>query len=151
MKQLYALILILFCLLFISCDKHMNYDEAEQIEIVSMLTGTEWRQTYEQMSGYEPTEYDEDGWIYKFNSNRSGSYKWFDRENCSIIGDVVYFRWDFTTKNFAVIYIDKSQQFWLIDKLTPTELWVYSAFQDPVLYPNTSQTFRKFTAVKYND
>ncbi len=25
---------------------------------------------------------------------------------------------DFTTDNFAVIYIDKSERFWLIDKLT---------------------------------
>ena len=59
-------------------------------------------------------------------------------------GDPVYFCWTFTTENFAVIYIDKSEQFWLIDKFTQLKLWVYTAFQDPVLYPNTDKRFWKF-------
>lgn len=64
------------------------------------------------------------------------------------------FHWTFTTENFAVIYITVStgegywDTYWLIEKLTPHELWVQEAPQDPVLYPNQDKRYYKFKARK---
>ena len=66
-----------------------------------------------------------------------------------ILRETQYYDWTFTTENFAVIYLYNTaygQSFWLIEKLTATELRVKAANQDPVLYPSVPQTTLSFTA-----
>ena len=144
MKQIRLFISILVFVFLASCDERTGYYDTDQKEILSLITGVEWKQTYEHMPNFEPTEYNEEGWIYHFNANGTGSYKWMNWKDGTINGETVYFRWTFTTDNFSVIYIDKSECFWLIDKLTPSELTVKRAMQDPILYPNTDKTVCKF-------
>lgn len=145
MKQIQILISILAGVFLASCEERKGYYDTDQKEIISLITGVEWKQVYEHMPR---TEYDEEGWVYKFNANGTGSYKWVNWNDGTIKGEPVNFRWTFTTDNFSVIYIDKSERFWLIDKLTLSELWVTSAMQDPVLYPNTDKTICKFKPLK---
>lgn len=146
MKQIQILISILACVFLASCEERTGYYDTDQKEIINLLTGVEWKQIYEHTPNFEPNEFQEEGWIYKFNANGTGSYKWVKWEDGSINGEPVYFRWTFTTDNFAVIYIDKSERFWLIDKLTAKDLWVYNSYQDPVLHPNGDEVFWKFVA-----
>lgn len=148
MRQIQLLIYILVFVFLASCEERTGYYNTDQKEIITLITGVEWKQTYEHTSGFEPTEYNEEGWVYKFNSNGTGYYKWVNWKDGTKNGEPVYFRWTFTTDNFSVIYIDKSECFWLIDKLTPSELTVTSAMQDPVLYPNTDKTVNKFKSCK---
>ena len=147
MKQIRLFISILVFVFHASCDERTGYYDTDQKEIISLITGVEWKQTYENMPNFEPTEYNEEGWVYQFNANGTGSYKWMNWKDGTINGETVYFRWTFTTDNFSVIYIDKSECFWLIDKLTPSELTVKRAMQDPVLYPNTDKTVCKFKPI----
>ena len=146
MKQIQILISILACVFLASCEERTGYYDTDQKEIINLLTGVEWKQTYEHTPNLEPNEFQKEGWVYKFNANGTGSYKWVKWEDGSINGEPVYFRWTFTTDNFAVIYIDKSERFWLIDKLTAKDLWVYNSYQDPVLHPNGDEVFWKFVA-----
>lgn len=146
MKQIQILISILACVFLASCEERTGYYDTDQREIINLLTGVEWNQTYEHTPNFEPNEFQKEGWVYKFNANGTGSYKWVKWEDGSINGEPVYFRWTFTTDNFAVIYIDKSERFWLIDKLTAKDLWVYNSYQDPVLHPNGDEVFWKFVA-----
>lgn len=147
MKQIRLFISILVFVFLASCDERTGYYDTDQKEIISLITGVEWKQTYENMPNFEPTEYNEEGWVYQFNANGTGSYKWMNWKDGTINGETVYFRWTFTTDNFSVIYIDKSECFWLIDKLTSSELTVKRAMQDPVLYPNTDKTVCKFKPI----
>lgn len=147
MKQIRLFISILVFVFLASCDERTGYYDTDQKEIISLITGVEWKQTYENMPNFEPTEYNEEGWVYQFNANGTGSYKWMNWKDGTINGETVYFRWTFTPDNFSVIYIDKSECFWLIDKLTPSELTVKRAMQDPVLYPNTDKTVCKFKPI----
>lgn len=147
MKQIRLFRSILVFVFLASCDERTGYYDTDQKEIISLITGVEWKQTYENMPNFEPTEYNEEGWVYQFNANGTGSYKWMNWKDGTINGETVYFRWTFTTDNFSVIYIDKSECFWLIDKLTPSELTVKRAMQDPVLYPNTDKTVCKFKPI----
>ena len=146
MKHIQLLIIILSCVLLASCEERTGYYDTDQKEIINLLTGVEWKQTYEHTPNFEPNEFQKEGWVYKFNANGTGSYKWVKWEDGSISGEPVYFRWTFTNDNFAVIYIDKSERFWLIDKLTAKDLWVYNSYQDPVLHPNGDEVFWKFVA-----
>ena len=146
MKQIQILISILACVFLASCEERTGYYDTDQKEIINLLTGVEWKQTYEHTPNFEPNEFQKEGWVYKFNANGTGSYKWVKWEDGSINGEPVYFRWTFATDNFAVIYIDKSERFWLIDKLTAKDLWVYNSYQDPVLHPNGDEVFWKFVA-----
>lgn len=147
MKQIRLFIYILVFVFLASCDERTGYYDTDQKEIISLITGVEWKQTYENMPNFEPTEYNEEGWVYQFNANGTGSYKWMNWKDGTINGETVYFRWTFTTDNFSVIYIDKLECFWLIDKLTSSELTVKRAMQDPVLYPNTDKTDCKFKPI----
>lgn len=141
----------MFILVFVflaSCEERTGYYDTDQKEIISLITGVEWKQTYEHMPDFEPTEYNEEGWVYHFNANGTGSYKWMDWKDGTINGEMIYFRWTFTTENFSVFYIDKLECFWLIDKLTSSELTVKRSMQDPVLYPNADKTVCKFIAIE---
>lgn len=149
MKQIQILFIsILACVFLASCEERNGYYDTDQKEIINLLTGVEWKQIYEHTPNFEPNEFQKEGWVYKFNANGTGSYKWVKWEDGSISGEPIYFRWTFTTDNFSVIYIDKSERFWLIDKLTLSDLWVTSAMQDPVLFPNTDKTICKLEAIR---
>lgn len=148
MKYLNYIILTLVAFVLISCEERTGYYDSDQQEIIAKLTAKEWRLVYEHNPNFEPNIFQEEGWVYEFNANGTGSYKWVKWEDGSINGEPVYFRWTFTTDNFSVIYIDKSERFWLIDRLTSSELWVASAMQDPVLYPNTDKTLCKLEAFR---
>lgn len=148
MKYLNYIILTLVAFVFASCEERTGYYDSDQQKIIAKLTAREWKLVYEHTPNFEPNEFQEEGWVYKFNANGTGSYKWVKWEDGSINGDPVYFRWTFTSDNFAVIYIDKSERFWSIDRLTSSELWVTSAMQDPVLYPNTDKTLCKLEAFR---
>jgi len=148
MKYLNYIILTLVAFVLISCEERTGYYDSDQQEIIAKLTAREWKLVYEHTPNLEPNEFQKEGWVYKFNANGTGSYKWVKWEDGSISGEPIYFRWTFTTDNFSVIYIDKSERFWLIDKLTLSDLWVTSAMQDPVLFPNTDKTICKLEAIR---
>lgn len=148
-KKMNRLICLLFALSLLlplaSCEEPTGYYDKEQQEIISMLTSNAWRLAFENTKPFPPVDYEDEGWVYKFNANGTGSYAWKDYHTDTIIGQPEYLHWTFTTDNFTVIYIDNPGKFWLIDMLTANSLWVQSAFQDPVIYPNTDKTIYKFT------
>ena len=144
MNLLNYLALTLVTFVLVSCEERTGYYTNEQQEIIAKLTANEWRLVYEHIPNFEPDELQEEGWVYKFNANGTGSFKWMKWEDGSINDEPTYFHWTFTTDNFNVIYIDKTERFFLIDKLTAKELWVYNSYQDPVLYPNADEVFWKF-------
>ena len=146
MKLLNYLTLTLVTFVLVSCEERTGYYTNEQQEIIAKLTANEWRLAYEHIPNFEPDELQEEGWVYKFNANGTGSFKWMKWEDGGINDEPTYFHWTFTTDNFNVIYIDKTERFFLIDKLTAKELWVYNSYQDPVLYPNADEVFWKFVA-----
>lgn len=141
--MLFTLFMII-SLLFSSCEERTGYYDRDQQKIITELTAKEWKLVYEHKPGFEPNEFQGESWVYKFNANGTGSYKWVKWDDGSINGEPVYFRWTFTNDTFAVIYIDKSARFLLIDRLTSSELQVYNSHQDPVLYPNSEEVFWKF-------
>lgn len=145
-NRLNYLLFALFILLFCSCEGRTGYYDSDQQEIIALLTEKDWKLVYEHVPGFEPNELREEGWIYKFNANGTGSYKWVRWDDGSINEEPVYFRWTFTTDNFATIYIDKSARFLLIDRLTSSELWVHNSYKDPVLHPSSEEILWKFTA-----
>ena len=144
----YALLFLLL-LLFMSCDGRTGYYDSEQQEIINTLTAREWKLIYQHVPNFEPESFDKGGSIYKFDSDGKGSTKFLtDTGELDEEFPVSYFQWTFTTDNFSVIYLGgKLEKFWLIDKLTRDELWVYTAGQDPVLHPNTLKTYCKFKAL----
>ena len=109
MKQIRLFISILVFVFLASCDERTGYYDTDQKEIISLITGVEWKQTYENMPNFEPTEYNEEGWVYQFNANGTGSYKWMNWKDGTINGETVYFRWTSTTVNYQVPYLIQIQ------------------------------------------
>lgn len=148
MKKAYFYIFIYALLSLTSCDEPIGYYDDGQRDVIGCVTGTEWVLVSVIYPDSEPEILDNDAEIYKFDADGRGWHK----VRWSIVDpsgkDVVtYFRWSFTTDNFAVIYlVDSSESYWLIEKLTATELWVVCAMQDPVLYPGTYQYRCRFKA-----
>lgn len=147
--QKYSIVFIL-SLLLTSCEERTGYYDNFQSERISLLTGASWHLYYEDRFDSEPVEYESTGSICSFNTDGKGVYKLiYDEEDLENGSRVLYFNWTFTNDNFSVIYLGgKLEQFWLIDKLTESELWIHRAAQDPAIYPNTDQTICKFRAVK---
>ena len=67
MKQIHHFIIILACVFLSSCEERTGYYDSDQKEIISILTGVEWKQTYEARPNFEPTVFEGEGRIYKFN------------------------------------------------------------------------------------
>lgn len=154
MKSSILTLLFLVGILFVSCDGRLGYLDEAQISTVSVLTDSEWLMSYAGYSYGSENFFDNDTQIYRFEKTGKGwfakgsfldSYK---KEN------VLYLHWTFTTENFAVIYMTVNagegywDEYWLIEKLTPDELWVQSTQQDPVFYPNQNKATYKFKARK---
>lgn len=145
MKRTIYFILTLLSVILYSCEDRIGYYDNEQEEIIARLTAHEWMLIYAHRQDFGPADLNEVRRVYKFNPDGTGSTKWIDLEDGTMSGEPVYFRWTFTNDSFAVLYIDKEQQFWLIDKLTSIDLWVYSAFQDPAIYPSPDKWLYKFS------
>lgn len=143
------LILPLICLLIpTSCERSGHYDTDQQVRL-NLLTSVKWAQ-------YWTDTYDPDNPVYHYqfwNFDRKGKAVFTqigtNADGEEILRETQYYDWTFTTENFAVIYLYNTaygQSFWLIEKLTATELRVKAANQDPVLYPSVPQTTLSFTA-----
>ncbi|MDE6490751.1 MAG: hypothetical protein K2L49_06290 [Muribaculaceae bacterium] len=149
MKLCCAVMSFVLALSLLSCEEPTGYYNDDQWGAIGNLTGTEWVLESVTYPDSEPEIYDDGINVYKFDADGRGWHRilWSLVEP-SAKDVTTYFRWSFTTENFAVIYMaDSSESFWLIEKLTPTELWVICAMQDPVLYPGTYQYRCRFGAV----
>lgn len=150
MKSRILLLLALMGILFVSCEGRTGYLEEGQLSTVSLLTDSEWLMSYYNPGFGNEYEYDDDTRIYRFEKTGKGWVASGSFIDASKKEDVSYFQWTFTTDNFAVLYMAGHvvEGYWLIEKLTPYELWVQEAPQDPVIYPNQNKRFYKFKARK---
>lgn len=143
MKGTVHLFLTLICGLFLlSCEGRTGYIDESQLSIVAELTGSEWLVAwYEDPLGNVET-FDDETSIYRFESTGKGWIAKGSFKDETIRANARNFHWTFTADNFAVIYMTGSQdwghweEYWLIEKLTPDELWIKYAAQDPAIYPN---------------
>ncbi len=137
-----------------SCEERTGYLDTEQQNTIAMLTDVEWLIEYaEYWNGNEET-FDDETIIYSFGRDTKGWTAAGSLKDPSVKKNVQYFQWTFTNKNFVVIYMTGSagegywDGYWLIEKLTPTEMWAQWSAMDPVLYPNQITTFYKLKARK---
>ena len=154
MKSRILSLLALMEILFVSCEGRTGYLEEGQLSTVSLLTESEWLMSYADYSYGGENFFDDDTQIYRFEKTGKGWFAKGSFSNSSKKENVLYLHWTFTTENFAVIYMTISagegywDEYWLIEKLTPDELWVQSTQQDPVFYPNQNRATYKFKARK---
>lgn len=132
-----------------ACDGCQGYLGDSQQIVVDRLTGCQWRMTYMHAPDIDPVEYTTEGFVYKFNRDGSGWYRWAGWTGAETESAPEYFRWSFTNSNFAVIRIAGDiPEYWLIESLTSSALNVQSSFSDPVIYPDQSAVERRFVAVR---
>ena len=157
MKSRIILFLALMGILFVSCEGRTGYLDDGQLSTVSLLTDSEWLMSYADYSYGSEVFFDDDTQIYGFEKTGKG---WFAKGSfldSSKKENVTNFHWTFTTENFAVIYLTGSagegywEEYWLIEKLTPDELWVQEAPHDHVLYPNQDKRHYRFKARRVQD
>ncbi len=150
MKSLVLSLIILIGITCASCDGRTGYLDEGQLSTVSVLTDSEWLMYYADYSYGSDYYFDNDTQIYRFEKTGKGWYGNGSFSDTSKKENVSYFHWTFTNENFVVIYMTGSsgegywEGYWLIEKLTPNELWVRSTQQDPVLYPNQNWASYKF-------
>ncbi|WP_289158134.1 hypothetical protein [uncultured Muribaculum sp.] len=149
MKLISGALAVLLLMVFASCEERSGYLEDDQQTTVELLTDVEWLMTWADYGALGESTFETDTDIYRFERTGKGWFakgSWIDTEKKDGTG---YFQWSFTTANFSVIrmtgYIEG---YWLIEKLTPDELWVTSAQQDPVIYPSQDNRRYKFKARK---
>lgn len=149
MKLISGALAVLLLMVFASCEERSGYLEDDQQTTVELLTDVEWLMTWVDYGALGESTFETDTDIYRFERTGKGWFakgSWIDTEKKDGTG---YFQWSFTTANFSVIrmtgYIEG---YWLIEKLTPDELWVTSAQQDPVIYPSQDNRRYKFKARK---
>ncbi|MBD5355542.1 MAG: hypothetical protein HDR88_00830 [Bacteroides sp.] len=137
-------------ILFVSCDGRTGYLDEGQLSTISLLSDSEWLMSYYNPGYGDEYEFDDDTRIYKFEKTGKGWIASGSFSDASQKEEVSYFQWTFTTENFSVIYLAGHvvEGYWLIEKLTPNELWVQEAAQDPVIYPNQDKRYYKFKARK---
>ncbi len=150
MKCSIYLIFALITILVSSCDDRIGYYDGYQNDRIALLTGKKWFMYYQHRPPFQPEEFDSEGNVCSFSADGKGTFKVVDSEGEIIEGyKVQYFQWTFTTDTFSVLYLGGNmQQFWLIDKLTPSELWIHCGAQDPAIYPNTDQTEYRFRVIE---
>lgn len=150
MKPIISIVLFLFGITFVSCDGRTGYLEENQIITIEVLTGNEWLLSYYDNGYGDEYEYDNDTRIYRFEKSGTGWIANGSFSDASKVEDVSYFQWTFTTENFAVLYLAGYiiEEYWLIEKFTPYELWVKGAPKDPVIYPNQDMRIYHFKARK---
>lgn len=150
MKASLYLILLSFLITITSCNGKSGYIDEGQQTTVDLLTNVEWLEVYADYGLGNQYTYDNEVNIYSFGRDTRGWVARGSLKDPSLKENVRYFQWTFTTENYAVIHTagNSNEGYWLIQKLTPTEMWVQWAIQDPVLYPNQTTTFYKFKARK---
>lgn len=132
--------------IFASCEK-TGYVEPEQKDVVRKLTGVKWVCTSFAYPDSKPEIYETESLIYNFDTTGKGWCKYVAQPGDKDAKDIVEnFQWSFTNDTFAVLYYSDgySVTYWLIERLTETELKVRSSNQDPVIYPNSFQTVYTF-------
>ena len=149
MRTILSALLLSMLMTLSSCEGKSGYLDEGQQGTVAMLTDVEWLMVWADYGSLGEETYEAETDIYRFERSGKGWFangSWLDRDKKDGIG---YFQWTFTTENFSVIcmagYIEG---YWLIEKLTPNELWVTSAPQDPVLYPTQDSRRYRFKARK---
>lgn len=139
----------IFILLCSSCEGRSGYLNGGQEETVSTLTNVEWVlvSSTDDIFG-EQVFSPENSCSYKFNRDLNGWFRFPPSPDGTSDATTYYFQWSFTTENFTVLYITGTaiRQYWLINRMTSSELDVTASTQDPVLYPNTDKTHYKFVA-----
>ncbi|MCI8997376.1 MAG: hypothetical protein HFJ95_00065 [Muribaculaceae bacterium] len=145
--KLYPLIALLVVALC-SCGERSGYLDEGQHSTISLLTDVEWLMVYAD-SGFGPdVTYEDETIIYKFEPSGKGWLATGSLIDATIKDNVSYYQWTFTTENFAVLWMSGAvaEGYWLIEKLTSTELHVQWTVKDPVIYPNQDKTYYKFKA-----
>ncbi len=150
MKSLALSLIIFIGITCVSCDGRTGYLDEGQLSTVAVLTDAEWLLSYYNPGFGKEYEYNDDTLVYRFEKSGKGWIASGSFTDTSKKDDVSYFQWTFTTENFTVLYMAGLvvEGYWLIEKLTPNELWVQEAPQDPVIYPNQDKRFYKFKARK---
>lgn len=144
MAALRILVIFIVCAALGACEESTGYYDESQKDILYRLTDKEWFMYYAHTPGFQSESFENEGWIYVFDSDGRGKRTWWKKGTEENTG-TEYFQWTFTTDNFAVIYLGGNiERFWLIDRLTDTELIVQDAIQDPVLHPGTYKQLYKF-------
>ncbi len=128
-----------------SCEGKSGYLDESQQNTVAMLTDVEWLVVYADYGLGNEKTFDDETNIYSFGRDTKGWNAWGSLKDPSVKKDVRYFQWTFTTENYTVIYMagNSMDGYWLIQKLTPTDLWAQWSVKDTVLYPNQTTTFYK--------
>lgn len=150
MKQLLTCLYIALTLVVSSCDGRNGYLNEDQHDTVNMLTGAEWLAVSAEYIYGEVITYDSETTVYSFDLTGKGWTAKGSLTDSDILDNVSYFQWTFTNENYAVIYTTghNNEGYWLIEKLTPTELWAQWTSHDPVYVPNQVTTRYKFIGRK---
>lgn len=150
MRTLLSSLFLFLLMIMSSCEGKSGYLDEGQQNTVAMLTDVEWLVVYVDYSIGNEQTFDDETNIYSFGRDTKGWTATGSLKDLSVKKDVRYFQWTFTTENYAVIYMagNSTDGYWLIQKLTPTDLWVQWSVKDPVLYPNQTTTFYKLKARK---
>jgi len=150
MKALLTALSLSLVMIMSSCEGRDGYLDDGRQNTVAMLTDVDWLVVYADYGLGNEYTYDDETNIYSFGMDTKGWTAIGSLKDPSVKKDVRYFQWTFTTENYAVIYTagNSTDGYWLIQKLTPTEMWLQWTARDPVLVPNQTTSFYKFKARK---
>lgn len=129
----------------ISCEGRPGCIDEDRQSVIDMLTGVEWLVTYADYGLGREQAYDDETSVYSFGKDKKGWTAIGSLRDASVKKSVRYFQWTFTTDNYAVIQTagNSTDGYWLIQKLTPAEMWLQWSAKDPVLIPNQTVTAYK--------
>lgn len=150
MKQLLYHIFLLSLMILTSCEVRSGYLDYDKQNTVAMLTDVEWLVVNADYGLGNEHIYDDETKIYSFGKDSKGWIATGSLKDMSVKKDVRYFQWSFTTDNYTVICMagNSTDGYLLIQKLTPTEMWLQWTAKDPVFVPNQNTTLYKFKARK---
>jgi len=150
MKALFISLCLSLLMILSSCEGRTGYLDEGQQNTVAMLTDVEWLVVYVDYSIGNEQTFDDETNIYSFGKDTKGWTATGSLKDPAVKKDVRYYQWTFTTENYSVIYMvgNSTDGYWLIEKLTPDELWVVITASDPVLYPNQYKTYYRLKARK---
>lgn len=143
MKHTFTAALFLPILMLLpSCDGRSGCIDEDRQNIVDLLTGADWLVEYADYGPGGEQTYDDTTTIYSFGKDLKGWRALGSFKDPAVKENVQYFQWTFTTENYAVIHTagNSADGYWLIQKLTPTALWLQWSAKDPVLIPNQTTT-----------
>lgn len=133
---------IIMSLTLWACDGRLLDDDERGEGVTERLTARAWRQMGDESQTVDV--------IYRFSANGRGECKsTITDDKGSVSEHTRRFDWNFTTPNRAVIFMydGYSREYWLIDKLTDSNLDVTAGYNDPVIYPDQYNDKLRFQAV----